>query len=221
MFDAQETAEALRLAGMQAYIDSGNGFIKCRARFGIAHATWVKAVALGDIAITTPAARSEAARKRYDWAEIRSFYDSGASYRECKLHFGFASVSWTKAVKAGRIVPKPIKVWTVEEALANSKSRRTIKNHLLKAGIIINRCDLCGLSEWRGRPLSIQIDHVNGIHDDHRIENLRMLCPNCHSQTDTFAGKNITFRKHNPGSPSGKAIGSDPIIGGSNPSPGA
>jgi hypothetical protein len=182
-------------AAMQAYIDAGNGYQRCHARFGIAHATWVKAINSGDILVDTTGKPYSDANKRYDWRAVQAYYDTGASYRKCKAHFGFSYVTWAKAVKSGRLSTRPPFVWTAEEALAKSKSRLTIKRHLLKAGIIVNRCDLCGLSEWRGHPLSIQIDHVNGIRDDHRLENLRMLCPNCHSQTDTFAARNI--RKSN------------------------
>ena len=46
-------------------------------------------------------------------------------------------------------------------------------------------------STWRGNPLTLQLDHINGIRTDNRIENLRILCPNCHSQTDTWCGKNM------------------------------
>ncbi|MGL5823689.1 MAG: HNH endonuclease signature motif containing protein [Nocardioides sp.] len=50
-------------------------------------------------------------------------------------------------------------------------------------------CALCGLGgEWNGSPLVLQLDHANGVHNDNRLENLRLLCPNCHSQTDTYAG---------------------------------
>jgi hypothetical protein len=176
----------------------GTDSSRCRTRFGIAHATWKKANELGDIAVDTSGRPYADARKRYDWMAVQAYHDAGASYRKCRAHFGFTAATWTKAKKAGRIVARTIKAWTAEEALAKSKSRRTIKIHLLRAGIIINRCDWCGLSEWRGRPLSIQIDHVNGIRDDHRLENLRMLCPNCHSQTDTFAARNKPIRKRNP-----------------------
>jgi 5-methylcytosine-specific restriction endonuclease McrA len=181
---------------MQAYIDAGNGYVACHKRFGIAHATWTKAIALGDITVDTTGKPYMDARKRYDWVAVQALYNTGASYRKCRAHFGFTAASWTKAVKAGRIQPRRMKVWTAEEALANSKARSTIKRHLLRAGIITNRCDLCGLSDWRGKPLSIQIDHVNGIRDDHRLENLRMLCPNCHSQTETFAARNNRKRRH-------------------------
>jgi hypothetical protein len=201
---------------IQAYVDAGNGFLRCRERFGIAHATWKKALGLGDITVDTTGKPYTDSQKRYDWAAVRAYYDSGASYRKCRARFGFAHATWAKAVKAGHVVPRPIRVWTAEEALANSKCRITIKRHLLRAGIIINRCDWCGLSEWRGRPLSIQIDHVNGIRDDHRLENLRMLCPNCHSQTDTFAARNIKSNG-SPGSSNGRTAASEVAYCGSSP----
>ena len=53
---------------------------------------------------------------------------------------------------------------------------------------------IAGSRSWLGKPLSIQIDHRNGIRSDHRLENLRMLCPNCHSQTETYGAKNRKIR---------------------------
>lgn len=50
--------------------------------------------------------------------------------------------------------------------------------------------ETCGLEEWLGRPLSMALHHVNGEDADNRLENLQMLCPNCHSQTENFAGRN-------------------------------
>lgn len=50
-------------------------------------------------------------------------------------------------------------------------------------------CQECGLSEWRGKELTLHLDHINGMPDDHRLENLRFLCPNCHQQTQTWGNK--------------------------------
>ena len=65
-----------------------------------------------------------------------------------------------------------------------------LKERLVKEGRMEYKCEKCGISEWLGQPLSLHLDHRNGINNDHRQENLRFLCPNCHSQTDTYAGKN-------------------------------
>lgn len=65
-----------------------------------------------------------------------------------------------------------------------------LKSHLFRLGLLKNMCSCCGISEWQGKQLVCQLDHINGISTDNRLENLRILCPNCHSQTDTFSGKN-------------------------------
>jgi Zn finger protein HypA/HybF involved in hydrogenase expression len=68
---------------------------------------------------------------------------------------------------------------------------RLLRRSLLEVGRE-HRCEICGLrTEWRGKPLILHIDHVNGRHNDNRPSNLRFLCPNCHSQTATFAGRKM------------------------------
>lgn len=52
------------------------------------------------------------------------------------------------------------------------------------------RCEVCGLAEWRGQPIPIQMDHIDGNSDNNSPENLRLLCPNCHAQTPTFTRRN-------------------------------
>lgn len=70
-----------------------------------------------------------------------------------------------------------------------------LKRALLKVGLLKERCAVCGLGpSWRESPLTLQLDHINGIGNDHRLKNLRLLCPNCHSQTPSFAGRKN--RKH-------------------------
>lgn len=70
-------------------------------------------------------------------------------------------------------------------------SRASLKRHILKNSIIEYKCYKCGcIGEWLGEPLILQIEHINGIRNDHRLENLCFLCANCHSQTATYAGRN-------------------------------
>jgi len=66
-----------------------------------------------------------------------------------------------------------------------------LKNRLLKSGIIENRCVICGITEWNDKAINMELDHIDGDRTNHRLDNLRMLCPNCHSQTDTYRAKNI------------------------------
>jgi 5-methylcytosine-specific restriction endonuclease McrA len=68
----------------------------------------------------------------------------------------------------------------------NAKTRRATLTELYGY-----KCAVCGISDWLGLPLTLQVDHINGVNDDNRIENLRLLCANCHSQTDTFGARNI------------------------------
>ena len=65
-----------------------------------------------------------------------------------------------------------------------------LKNRMLKEGILINVCSECGISEWNGKSISLELDHIDGVRTNHKLENLRLLCPNCHSQTDTYRSKN-------------------------------
>lgn len=72
---------------------------------------------------------------------------------------------------------------------------RSLKKRLLAANLIVYECALCLIKEWNGKALVLHLDHINGDHCDNRIGNLRLLCPNCHSQTDTYAGKNMKSAK--------------------------
>ena len=67
----------------------------------------------------------------------------------------------------------------------------SIKNRLVKEGILEYRCHECEITSWRGKALVLQLEHKNGDRYDYRRENLCLLCPNCHSQTDTYTGRNI------------------------------
>lgn len=73
----------------------------------------------------------------------------------------------------------------------SSYPRFSLKRRLLKAGLLKNECALCGLGPvWNGKPIVMRLDHENGVSNDNRMENLRMVCPNCDSQLPTYCGKN-------------------------------
>lgn len=65
-----------------------------------------------------------------------------------------------------------------------------LKNRLIKENILKEECSECGIKDWNRKKIVFQLDHINGESKDHRLQNLRLLCPNCHSQTDTWCGKN-------------------------------
>lgn len=135
-------------------------------------------------------------KKYYDWSEIQEYYDTGKTYRDCRKKFGFASGSWHKAVVRGdirtRTLLKPLDEVMVENSTYN---RGHLKRRLLEKGLLDNVCAICGCQPvHNGKPMVLVIDHINGVNNDNRIDNLRMLCPNCNSQTDTFSGRNKKYK---------------------------
>jgi 5-methylcytosine-specific restriction endonuclease McrA len=66
-----------------------------------------------------------------------------------------------------------------------------LRIRLVKEKIKEEKCEVCGIKDWNGSPVSFELDHINGVRNDHRLENLRIICPNCHSQTHTYRAKNI------------------------------
>lgn len=71
-----------------------------------------------------------------------------------------------------------------------SQTNRThLKQRLLEAGLKTNKCERCGLEEWRDEPIVIALHHLNGDGNDNRLANLVFLCPNCHSQTANYSGR--------------------------------
>lgn len=80
----------------------------------------------------------------------------------------------------------------LEEILVENRPYKSqdLKNRLIKEGIKQDVCEICGQTNiWQGKQLVLQLDHINGNHNDNRLENLRILCPNCHTQTNTFSNK--------------------------------
>jgi hypothetical protein len=126
--------------------------------------------------------------RRYDWSAVQAYHDAGHTVSECVARFGFSLETWHAARKRGALTTRPAAM-PLEELLSGVRKRTHLKTRLLRLGLKQNRCETCGITEWLGRPLSMALHHVNGDGDDNRLENLQMLCPNCHSQTENFAGR--------------------------------
>jgi hypothetical protein len=138
----------------------------------------------------------ERGARRYDWSEVQRYYDEGYSVDACVARFGFSKQSWHAAMLRGALTTRPAALPLAELLVASTpRGRWNLKRRLVAAGLKAPRCELCGVDSWRGRPLSLALHHVNGVGDDNRLENLQLLCPNCHSQTDTFAGRNARERR--------------------------
>ena len=104
------------------------------------------------------------------WGIATDHFDSRAAQRRGLLHR-----------------PQPLEQVMVE---GSTYSRNHLKNRLYREGLKARRCEVCGQGElWRGRPMGLVLDHINGVRDDHRLENLRILCPNCAATLDTHCGR--------------------------------
>lgn len=66
-----------------------------------------------------------------------------------------------------------------------------LKRRLIAEGVKENRCEICGINSWNGKELHLELHHIDGNRNNHSLDNLMLLCPNCHSQTDTFRARNI------------------------------
>ena len=80
----------------------------------------------------------------------------------------------------------------IEDYLSNSKPIQSykLKNRLISEGYFDCICDSCRKTQWMGKPIPLELDHIDGNHQNNNLNNLRLLCPNCHAFTSTYRGKN-------------------------------
>jgi len=91
-------------------------------------------------------------------------------------------------VKINRARRQPIKNVLTEHSNYN---KQRLKQRLLDENLLINKCNVCGIGPiWNGKKIVMILDHINGVHDDDRLENLQLVCPNCNSQLSTHCGRN-------------------------------
>jgi hypothetical protein len=129
--------------------------------------------------------------RRYDWAEVQRYYDLGHSISQCQVRFGFARKTFMDAVRRGDVLTRPHGAPIETYLVSGRRTNRThLKQRLLAEGLKENTCERCGIESWLGEPLSMALHHINGDGLDNRLENLALLCPNCHAQTPNFSGRN-------------------------------
>lgn len=99
----------------------------------------------------------------------------------------FTGQGWNVGMKF-----KPFKKYTLEEILQKDFDYQPLKlkKRLIEEGIKEHRCECCQRTEWNGKPIPLELHHINGDRTDNRLENLQILCPNCHAQTESYRGKN-------------------------------
>lgn len=99
--------------------------------------------------------------------------------------------------KGGKFNPMELKKIPMEQILVEDSnySSNDLRKRLLKEGYKEYKCENCDRSEWEGEPIPLELHHINGNRTDHRLENLLILCPNCHAQTDNYCSKRIKVKK--------------------------
>jgi len=102
----------------------------------------------------------------------------------------FTGQGWNKGKTLG---PKR----NIEEYLTNKHPIQSykLKNRLLSEGYFEHKCYKCDLTEWNNEPIPIELEHIDGNNSNNNLDNLTILCPNCHAQTSTYRGKNIKTPK--------------------------
>ena len=101
----------------------------------------------------------------------------------------FTGAAWNVGPRF-RMLGKPFS-WDeilIENSLYTSTSR--LRNRLIEHKLKENNCEQCGLAKWLGKPIPLELHHINGVNNDNRLPNLQLLCPNCHALTENYRGKN-------------------------------
>lgn len=140
----------------------------------------------------------EAAQKSHSIAGMCRFIGlkpSGGNYRqmhkaisEFKIDVShFTGQGWNVGLTFKPFEGKPMTEILVQGSTYQSFK---LKRRLLKEGIKDGVCECCGLREWQGVSIPLELHHINGNNRDNRLENLQLLCPNCHALTDSYRGKN-------------------------------
>lgn len=190
-------------------LTAGKNYGEIRRELGVAASTIAYHAKRMDLTGTSKYAQ------RIDWEAVQAFYDAGSTIRQTIAHFGMHRATWSSAVDDGKIslADTPQRKLLLQQSrktdggrshvisdllcINSTSSTSVVRKRILRDGLLPHycsnpRCPLHGVSPpvWAGQPIVLHLDHINGVSNDHRLENLRWLCPNCHSQTETYCGRN-------------------------------
>ena len=139
----------------------------------------------------------EAVKNSLSIAEVLKYLNiipAGGNYRTIHRYIRewnidtshFTGQLWNKG---GHRICNPAK--PISEILTENSEYQSYKlaRRLLKEKIKEYKCELCGNTEWMNKPIPLELHHINGIHTDNRLENLQLLCPNCHALTDNYRNR--------------------------------
>lgn len=160
----------------------------------VGYRQWMARSIRGDNAYREAVAASYSAAQALRNLGLRPAGGNYVQLRDRIATLGLATTHWTgKAHLRGKRNPFVPKIPLEEILVEHSRYRGStslLKKRLIEAGLLTTRCGRCHLVSWLGESISLHLDHINGHRNDHRLENLRLLCPNCHSQTATYCGRN-------------------------------
>jgi hypothetical protein len=137
---------------------------------------------------------------------------TGSTYSQLDRHIRrlrLPTAHMTEALRYANRSKRPLHEVLVRGKYVNST---WLRKRLIEDGVKEHKCERCGLREWQGQPIPLELNHKNGCRDDNRLENIDLLCPNCHALTPTYRGRNI-----GNGGRGTEASNPMPVMGGETP----
>ena len=140
-------------------------------------------------------------KEKFTDDELIEKYNELKTLSKIAYHFNVPDITvWRRCKKLGLTFKigganKKFQLEDILKGLHPQYSTLKLKNRLIKENLIEYKCSICGIDSWLGKEIKLHLDHIDGNSHNHLYENLRLLCPNCHSQTETYCGKNKKNKK--------------------------